>query len=209
MKKETEAYPEHKDTVNWDEIHRRMQAAAAALAQGDVSSPQERRSILRKRAQTLAQEAEQVAAGESLEIIEFRLASETYGLESRFIREVYPLRDVTPLPGMPPFVLGIVNVRGQILSVVDLKEFFNLPDKGLGQLNKLIILHDEQMEFGILADAILDVRSIALDTLQTAPATVSGIGEEYLRGVTGERMILLDAEEILRDENIVVHQEIK
>jgi purine-binding chemotaxis protein CheW len=209
MKKETEAYPERRNTVNWDEIHQRVQAGAAALAQGDVSSPQEKRSILRKRARILAQEAEQVAAGESLEIVEFRLASETYGLESKFVREVYPLKDLTPLPGMPPFVLGIVNVRGQILSVVDLKEFFNLPDRGLGQLNKLIILHNEQMEFGILADAILDVRSIALDTLQTAPATVSGIGEEYLRGVTGERMILLDAGKILGDENIVVHQEIE
>jgi purine-binding chemotaxis protein CheW len=90
--------------------------------------------------------------------------------------------------------------------VVDLKKFFHLPDKGLGQLNQLIILRNEQMEFGILADAILDAHSIALDTLQSAPLTVSGIGEEYLRGVTGEGVILLDAEKILGDEKIIVNQ---
>lgn len=129
--------------------------------------------------------------------MEFRLATEKYGLESAFVREVYPLKELTPLPGVPPFVLGIVNVRGQILSVIDLKKFFNLPEKGLGQLNKLIILRKKQMEFGILADEILGARSVALDAIQAPPPTVSGVGAEYLRGVTSERVILLDAEKIL------------
>ncbi|TRZ52091.1 purine-binding chemotaxis protein CheW, partial [bacterium] len=143
---------------------------------------------------------------EFLEIVAFRLASETYGIEAAYVREAYPLRDFTPLPGVPPFVLGIVNVRGQILSVIDLKKFFDLPAGGLGQLNKLIILWDEQMEFGILADEILGAQSIPLDSIQPAPPTVSGIGAEYLRGITAERVILLDAEKILNDEKIIVDQ---
>jgi len=117
---------------------------------------QSKDSILKARARALAKEPEQAVAARSfIEITEFRLASETYGIESSFVREVYPLKDFTPLPGVPPFVLGIVNVHGQILSVVDLKKFFNLPDKGLGELNKVIILHNGRMEFGILADAVL------------------------------------------------------
>ena len=123
------------------------------------------------------------------------------------MREAYPLKDFTPLPGVPPFVLGIANVRGQILSIIDLKKFFDLPEEGLGQLNKLIILRDEQMEFGILADEILGARSIALDAIQAAPPTISGIGAEYLRGVTAERVIILDGEKILNDERIIVHQQ--
>lgn len=168
---------------------------------------QNKDSILKTRARALAQEPEQAFAARSfIEIVEFRLASETYGLESSFVREVYPLEDFTPLPGMPFFVLGIINIHGQILSVVDLKKFFNLPDKGLGELNKVIILQNGRMEFGVLADAVLGTRSIPLDAIQAPPVTVTGIGAEYLKGVTGERVILLDAQEILADEKIIVNE---
>ena len=168
---------------------------------------QSKDSILKARARALAKEPEQAVAARSfLEITEFRLASETYGIESSFVREVYPLKDFTPLPGVPPFVLGIVNVHGQILSVVDLKKFFNLPDKGLGELNKVIILHNGRMEFGILADAVLRTQSVPLDAIQAPPVTVTGIGAEYLKGVTGERVILLDAQKILDDKKIIVNE---
>lgn len=136
----------------------------------------------------------------------FRLATETYGIESAFVQETYPLNDITPLPGVPPFVLGIAKVHGQILSVVDLKKFFEIPESGLGQLNTLVVLCSEQMSFGILADEILGLYSIEAGTIQKAPPTVSGIGSEYLRGVTPEHMIILDAQKILSDERIIVHQ---
>jgi len=182
--------------------------AGEALARGVAPSPEEQRSILKSRARSLAQEPKQAhAAGDSLDVTKFRLASETYAIESAFVREVYPLKDFTPLPGAPPFVLGIVNVRGQILSVVDLKKFFNLPDKGIGELNKVIIIRDDRMEFGILADVVLGTVSIPLEAIQPPLATVTGIGAEFLKGVTGERVILLDAGKILGDESIIIHEE--
>jgi len=164
-------------------------------------------SILKKRAVALAKETEKPDANlKFLEIIEFRLALETYGVESKYIREIYPLKDFTPLPGTPSFVLGLTNVRGQILSVIDLKKFFNLPEKGLGELNKIIIVRNELMEFGILADDILGARGVRLEDIQESPATVSGIGAEYLKGITKERMAVLDMEKILNDTKIVVDQ---
>src|SRR5664279_2901080 len=106
-------------------------------------------TILKNRAIALAQEPEQKKVASAVcEIIEFTLAAECYGIESSFVREVYPLKDFTPLPGVSSFILGIVNVRGQILPLVDLKKFFNLPENGLGQLNKVIILQNKLMEFG-------------------------------------------------------------
>ncbi|OGJ87738.1 MAG: hypothetical protein A2268_02470 [Candidatus Raymondbacteria bacterium RifOxyA12_full_50_37] len=162
-------------------------------------------TVLRTRARALAREPGQALSGhEFLEIVEFVLASETYGIESAFVREIHPLKDFTPLPGVPAFVLGITNVHGQILSVVDLKKFFNLPDKGLGELNKVIILKNSQMEFGILADAILGTRSVPRAAIQAPPVTIAGIGAEYLKGVTGERMVILDAQKILDDNKIIV-----
>jgi purine-binding chemotaxis protein CheW len=193
--------------VDWSAIHQRVERAREALAQGAAPAGLESRAILRRRAQALAQEHGQSGpAAARLEIVEFSLAAETYGFEAAFVREVYPLKEFTPLPGVPAFVLGIINVRGQILSIVNLKTFFDLPDKGLGQLNKLIILHNEQMELGILADDILGARSIELGALQPAPATVSGIGAQYVRGVTSERVIILDADKLLSDDQIIVHQ---
>ena len=127
-------------------------------------------------------------------------------LNRAFVREVFPLKDFTPLPGVPSFVLGIANIRGQILSIIDLKKFFGLPQIGLGQLNKLIILRDENMEFAILADDILGTHSIAVGEIQNAPPTISGPGADYLRGVTSKGIILLDAGKILGDEKIIVDQ---
>lgn len=192
-----------------EEEKRRVGTESAAPVQAPEMTPQEKRAILRARAQLLAQELPGDAGDqEYLEIIEFLLGAETYGIESVFVREAYPLKDFTSLPGLPSFVLGIVNVRGQILSVVNLKKFFGLPEKGLGQLNKLIILRNERMEFAILADEILGARTLAVDAIQASPSTLSGIGATYLRGVTVERVIILDAEKILGDEKIIVHQEI-
>ncbi|HEY5119416.1 MAG TPA: chemotaxis protein CheW [Anaerolineales bacterium] len=200
--------PEHGANINWSEILQRVEKARESLERGAAPTPKEKGVILKARARVLAKETEEAgAAREFLDIIEFSLAAETYGIESEFVREVYPLKDFTPLPGTPPFVLGIVNVRGQILSVIDLKKFFNLPEKGLGQLNKVIIIRNDRMEFGILTDAVLDARPIPLESIQAAPPTVTGIGAGYLKGVTGGRMIILDAEKILGDEKIIVHQE--
>lgn len=197
-------------TINWRLIHNRIEAMSQELTQGITPTLQESRSLLKKNALILARKLENVAiAQEFLNIIEFRLAKETYGIESIFISEVYPLKDFTPLPGVPSFVRGIVNVRGKIFSIIDLKKRFGLPEKELSQLNLLIILHNDQMEFGILADDILGAYSIALDAIQAAPLTVTGIGAEYLRGVTADRVIILDATKILGDEMLIVHQNVE
>lgn len=193
--------------IDWQEVRRRLEKASQAMEQGLEPSSEQQNSIFKARARALAGEPEQVdAAWEFLDILEFRLASETYGIESAFVREVYPLKDFTPIPGTPPFVLGIVNIRGQILSVIDLKKFFTLPDKGLGELNKVIIIRVDRREFGILADVIIGVVSIPLDAIQPPLPTMTGIGAEYLKGVTLDREIILDAGKILSDENIIVDE---
>jgi purine-binding chemotaxis protein CheW len=198
----------HTSPIDWREIRKRMEKASEVLEQCAEPSPKERRSILKSRARELAHEPQRgVVAQEFLEVIEFPLASEIYAIESAYVREIYPLKDYTPLPGLPPFILGIVNVRGQILSIIDLKIFFRLPAKGLGQLNKVIIIYNSDMEFGILADDILGSHMIAIDAIQTSLAAGTGIGAEYVRGVTGERVIILNTEKILSDDNLIVHQE--
>ncbi len=197
-----------KKIVDWTEIKRRVNSLQEALDQKAMLQPEKKRSVLKARAKALALEKNNESAQtEMIEIIEFSLGSETYGIESKFIREVYPLKDFTPLPGTPSFVLGIINVRGQIVSVIDLKKFFNLPEKGLGEMNQVMIIHNERIEFGILADSIQGSRMVSLDSIQPSPVSSGGIGAGYVRGVTSDHTILLDAKNVLKDEHIVVHQE--
>jgi purine-binding chemotaxis protein CheW len=202
--------PEHvpESGIDWQEMRNRLDGAATVLAQDAQPSPEARRSILKERARALAHDQDSASeAGEMLDVILFQLAAETYAIESVFVREVYPLRDFTTLPGLPAFVLGIVNVRGQIVSVVNLKTFFGLPDRGLGELNKLIIIRNDGMEFGILADLMLGTVSIPVESIQPPLPGISDIGAAYLRGVTAERVVILDGDRILRDESIVINYE--
>jgi len=167
-------------------------------------------TILKNRSIALAKEPEQKReASAIIEVILFTLAEETYGIESVFVREVYPLKDFTPLPGVPSHIFGIINVRGQILPVVDIKKFFNLREKGLGELNRVIILYNDKMEFGILADVVNGSQAIAIEDILDAPPTITGIGEKYFKGVTKEHLIILEVENILNDEKIIVNQEIE
>lgn len=164
--------------------------------------------ILRARARALARPRETVPeAATQIEVLEFRLADERYAVETRYVREVYPLKDLTPLPGTPPFFRGLVNVRGRIVPVVDLKKFFDLPDLGLTDLHRIILVDGRDMTLGLLADAAVGVRAIPVDSLQPSLPTLHGIRSDYLKGLTGERLVVLDLGRILADPTLVVHQE--
>jgi purine-binding chemotaxis protein CheW len=180
----------------------------------DLPSPSgstpDARQILRTRARALARPPERAAGAKaSLELLEFRLVQESYALETRYVREVYPLKNLTPLPCTPPFVLGIVNVRGRIVPVLDIKKFFDLPEKGLTDLHRIILVRGNDLELGLLADVIVGVRSIPVDSLQPSLPTLTGIRSDYLKGVTAERLVVLDLERILADPKIIVHEEVE
>lgn len=197
-------------SIDWREVERRLESARAALERGGAPSPEEARRILKARAVALASAPERAqAAGEAIEVVEFQLAYERYAFESRYVREVTPLNNLTPLPCTPAFVLGIFNVRGEILSVIDIKRFFELPEKGLTDLNKVIVLEHANMRFGVLADAVTGARLVPVAELQSSLPTLTGIREEYLKGVTPDRTVILDAERLLADRSIVVQEQVE
>lgn len=195
-----------KKVIDWDEAHRRMEAARSAVERGFQPSEEERLDILRERAKRLAVEPEIEGRAEYIEAVEFLLAHERYAVTSQYVREICPLNEFTPIPGTPPFVLGMMNLRGRILSIIDIKRFFDLPEKGLSDLNKVIILHSGDMEFGVLADSIIGVRNITVSEMETSLPTLTGIREEYLMGVTRDRTVVLDAGRLLSDPNIIVNE---
>ena len=195
--------------LNWREVQRRLEAARAAMERGWAPDAEEAKRILKARARALAREpAKDEADDDYIEVVEFMLAYEQYAVETRHVREIHPLEHLTPLPCTPAFVLGIVNVRGEILSVIDLRKFFDLPEKGLTDLNKVIVLESENMLFGVLADAVIGARRVRVADIQPSLPTLTGVREAYLMGVTAERTVILDAEKLLADETIVVQEQV-
>jgi purine-binding chemotaxis protein CheW len=185
-----------------------MAAAEAAIARVGHASREETSRILKARAAKLARETDDHAASSSiLEVLAFMLGQEKYGIETRYVREVTPMNDLTPLPGSPPFVMGIVNIRGQVVSVIDIRRFFDLPQRGVADQDRIIVLQYDGMEFGILGNSIQGVVQVAADELETMLPTLSGVRADFLKGVTGDRMAVLDGSRLLTDEKVIVREE--
>lgn len=200
---------EIKKTIDWREVERRQEAALSAIERIWAPTEEDKKRILGERARLLAREPVKTESfSEWMEVVEFLLAHERYAVESIHVREVYPLEELTPLPCTPTFVLGIVNVRGEILSVIDIKKFFDLPEKGLTDLNKVIVLESADMVFGIVVDVISGVRRISRAGIQPSLPTLTGIREDYLQGVTAECVVVLDAGKLLADEKLIVQEQV-
>lgn len=187
------------------------ESESALVTGGDTGAlaVQDKKTVLKERARKLALRPADAAVEEDvLNVIEFRLAHEMYAVEVDYVREVYPLKDLTPVPCAPSFVLGIMNVRGQVISVTDAREFFDLPKKEINDLFRVLILENRDMELGVLADEVFGETKIPLSAIQGEMPSMGRIKEEYVRGVTKERLIVLNADKLLSDPNIVVHQEV-
>jgi purine-binding chemotaxis protein CheW len=143
-----------------------------------------------------------------LKVLEFKLASERYIIDSNFVTEVIPLKELTPLPCTPEFILGIINVSGRILAVINIKKFLNLPEKGTTNLNRIILLKYQDIELGIFVDEIIGSTHIYPDKLQASITTFKGTQNEYLAGITEDRLILLNIKKILTSEMIIINDEV-
>jgi purine-binding chemotaxis protein CheW len=168
------------------------------LSSGDVK-------ILNDRAKTLAKPLLTANfEGESIEVLEFLLNRERYAIPMQYVREVSLLRHLTPLPATPDFILGIISLRGRVVSVTDLRVFFSLPRRGLSDYNKIIVLSGKNMEFAILADMVVGVSVQDISRLSHPPDVLKGIGRDFLSGILPGPLILINAELILTDTRLIV-----
>src|SRR5512139_2066840 len=108
-------------------------------------------AVLRARARELARPpAQEDPSVRMVEIVEFTLGAERYAFPASAVREVFNLTEITPLPSVPAFVMGVTNLRGRILSVIDVRRLLELGGVGLTNLNRAIVLHHDDMELAVL-----------------------------------------------------------
>jgi purine-binding chemotaxis protein CheW len=164
--------------------------------------PETRGELLSARARQLARVADAPSrAGAVLELVGFVLAGERYGIESRFVREVARLTRFTPVPGTPPFVLGVTNLRGEILALFDLRTLLGIVAEGVTDLGRIVVLGEHRREFGLLADAASEILSLPAASL--AP-TETAWGRAYVRGVSPDGVIVLSGEALLSDPRLTI-----
>lgn len=165
--------------------------------------------ILISRAEKLAKISVKEDEGHNLiEVLIFKLAEEKYGIETNYVKEVYPFKDYTVLPTAPPFIAGLVNVRRKILSIFDLKVFFGLPIEETTQ-KKLIIIEDQEMELALLTDGIEGIQKFSLAAIQPSLPTLTGARQDFLKGITQNRVFLIHAEKLLASEQILVNETVE
>lgn len=164
--------------------------------------------VLRERARRLASAPPQETTHATVEVLEFGLADERYAIEAGHVHDVQPLRELTALPCTPDFLRGLVNIRGRLVPVIDLKKFFGLPEPGITDLHRVLVLRTDDMELGLLADTVEGVHPIDIDAIQPSLPTLGGIDAHYLRGITPDRLVVLDAQAILADPRIVIDEDV-
>ena len=165
------------------------------------------KTVLAQRAHMLLNSTE-VQTGETMQVVVFSLANETYGIGTEFAKEVQPLRDVTPVPCTPDFCVGVINIRGSIYPVIDIRGFFGVAKKEITDSTKVILVEAGGLEVGILADDVSGAASVPIAEIKPPLAAQSASKEEYILGVTKKMLIILNLEALLRDDRIIVRQEV-
>ncbi len=135
----------------------------------------------------------------------FSLNEQRYGVEIFKIKEVFSYREITPLPHVKGFVKGIINLRGVILPVFDLREKFRLPAVQYNRFHVIIVVEIAGRMMGVIADEISDVLEIQPDDFQATGNLPPGISREFLKGVgrkETQMVILLDVDRLLSQEEL-------
>nr|WP_298107961.1 chemotaxis protein CheW [uncultured Pseudomonas sp.] len=195
------------DPARWAQLNERLAEFEQRLLDGFAIDPEARTARLRERSLEWAREIGDQALPDEFEVLRFGISGELYAIASEYVALVMPLSQYTPLPNTPAYVLGIVNVRGRIVSVLDLRVLFELPVDSLSERNFLLILQSPEMEFGVLIDRVLGIAQIRRDALQKAPANLTGVRANYLLGVTAEQATVLDGARLLGDPDLPVMAE--
>jgi purine-binding chemotaxis protein CheW len=144
------------------------------------------REILHRRAESLAQAGEEANEAETVGILLFRLGEEWYAVPIDHVREIYNEYVVTRIPRVPDFILGVINVRGEIISVTDIATLMRVPSRGeidlSAELLSAIIVSSEECASAIVVDEIGDIIDVARDSIEPPLSTIDKSQGEYIAG---------------------------
>ncbi len=135
--------------------------------------------------------------------VTFRLDNEKYGIKVMQVQEVLRMTEIAPVPGAPDYVLGIINLRGNVVTVIDLRRRFGLLEAEADDATRIVIIEAENNVVGVLVDSVAEVADIRASEIDTAPNVGNDESSKYIQGVStqeDELLILVDVNKLLTDE---------
>jgi len=165
------------------------------------------RVILEERARNLARPLEKEDDGDSTTLVVVSVGPERYGLDITRLQETKPLSGLTHIPNVPPFWRGLVNLRGHLVPVLDLRRYLQLPDVSAGEEGIVVVVAARDLAVGLLVDAVRDVRRVPLGQIKSPPADSAGTRNQVVRGVTADLISVLDLDALLADPALSVQAE--
>ena len=138
-----------------------------------------------------------------LQYVTFRLDNETYGIDVMQIQEVLRYSEIAPVPGSPDYVLGIINLRGNVVTVIDTRRRFGLPDAEVTDATRIVVLESANQVMGILVDSVAEVVYLKASEIETAPNVGNEESAKFIQGVCnkdGELIILVEFDKMLTDQ---------
>ena len=133
----------------------------------------------------------------------FPLDEDTYGFEIRFVRQIIGVQPITPLPDQPEYVKGVVNLRGQIIPIIDIRLRFGKVEKSYDERTCIIILDIMEMTVGVIVDSVSEVVTITDESITIAPE-FKGVDSRFIRGIgriDDNAYILINCAELVVPEN--------
>ncbi|VAW92996.1 Positive regulator of CheA protein activity (CheW) [hydrothermal vent metagenome] len=135
--------------------------------------------------------------------VTFYLDNEKYGINVMSVQEVLRITDIAPVPGAPHYVLGIINLRGNVVTVIDTRTRFGLVEKESDDSTRIVIIESENQVIGILVDSVAEVVDLKKSDIETTPNVGNDESSKYIQGVSsqGEQLlILVDVDKLLTEE---------
>lgn len=132
--------------------------------------------------------------------VTFRLGDETYGIIVMQVQEVLRIPDVAPVPGSSDFVIGIINLRGNVVTVIDTRHRFGLPPRELDEASRIVVIETGNQIIGILVDSVAEVVELGSSDIESAPNVGNEESSKYIQGVSsrnGDLLILVDLNKFL------------
>lgn len=146
-------------------------------------------------------------AGDSslIQLVTFKISEEEFGVDILKVQEIIRMMPITKVPKSPYFVEGVINLRGKVIPVIDMRKRFGMPEAVHDDQTRIKVMDLQGQVVGFVVDAVSEVLRIKESTVEPPPPVVAGVGSEYMRGVgklEDRLLILLDLDKLLSEEEM-------
>jgi purine-binding chemotaxis protein CheW len=142
---------------------------------------------------------------QSLQVVSFSVGSEFYGVHIEQVQEIIRMPEITHLPQTDDYIKGIINLRGNIIPIIDMRTRFNMKESDYSELTRVIVLNMNEKLVGIVVDSVSKVLELEEGAIEATPDIVNGLSKEYIEGVgknDDSMIIILNADKVLTAEEL-------